>query len=184
MQLRNSMQGYGAISLSLHWLTAGFVVLTWLLGSFGDELPKGTLRAAGLYVHMSAGLGIFLLVALRLGWRFIDPPPVFEPSRSGQWPDLLAKAAHGVLYALLIAIPIVGVLLQFARGDALPVVGLFDIASPWVGDRALARSFKEVHETLANLLMILAGLHAAAALFHHYLLHDATLARMLPGRVR
>ncbi|MDC6663042.1 cytochrome b/b6 domain-containing protein, partial [Leclercia adecarboxylata] len=103
---------------------------------------------------------------------------------SGRWPNLPAKAAHGMLYALLIAIPTVGVLPQFARGEALPVVGLFDIASPWVGDRALARSLKEVHETLANLLMILAGFHAAAALFHHYRLRDATLARMLPGRVR
>lgn len=182
MQLRNSERSYGAVSLALHWLTAGFVVLAWLLGLFGDDLPKGTVRAAGLYVHMSAGLGIFLLVALRVGWRFIDPPPAFEPTRFGRWLNLPAKAAHVVLYALLIATPIIGVLLQFARGDALPVFGLFDIASPWPKDRALAGSLKEIHETLANLLMIVAGLHAAAALVHHFLLHDRTLARMLPGR--
>jgi cytochrome b561 len=84
----------------------------------------------------------------------------------------------------LIALPVVGVLLQFARGDALPVFGIVDIASPWVRDRSFVESLKEVHETLANLLMIAAGLHAAAALVHHWLLGDRTLARMLPGFTR
>jgi cytochrome b561 len=88
------------------------------------------------------------------------------------------------LYGLLIAVPVVGVLLQFARGDALPLFGIVDIASPWVRDRTFAKSLTEVHETLANLLLIAAGLHAAAALAHHWLLRDRTLARMLPGPTR
>lgn len=184
MQLRNSAREYGAISLSLHWLTAGLVGLAWLLGIFGDDLPEGAARTAGLYVHISAGLGIIFLVALRIGGRLIDPPPAFEPTPCGRWLDLAAKASHLTLYTLLILIPIIGVLLQFARADPLPLFGLFEIASPWAKDRSIAGSLKEVHETLANLLVITAGLHAAAALLHHYLLHDRTLARMLPGLVR
>lgn len=184
MKLRNSAREYGAISLCLHWLTAALVVLAWLLGTFGDDLPKGGARAAGLHVHISVGLGIVLLVALRIGWRLVDRLPPFEPTRFGHWLDLAAKASHLVLYVLLIAIPIIGMLLQFARGDPLPVFGLFDIASPWTKDRILAGSLQEIHETLASLLMIAAGLHAAAALVHHYLLHDRTLARMLPGFAR
>lgn len=184
MKLGNSAREYGAISLSLHWLTAGLVVLAWLLGTFGNDLPKGGARAAGLYVHISAGVGIILLVALRVGSRLVDPPPPFEPTRFGHWLDIAAKASHLALYVLLIAIPITGVLLQFARGGPLPLFGLFDIASPWTKDRTLAGSLQEIHETLANLLMIAAGLHAAAALVHHYVLHDRTLARMLPGLAR
>jgi cytochrome b561 len=70
---------------------------------------------------------------------------------------------------------------QFARGDAVSIFGLYEIASPWVKDRAFARSVTEVHEILANALVILAGLHAVAALVHHWILRDRTLARMLPG---
>jgi cytochrome b561 len=184
MQLRNSARGYGAVSLSLHWLTVGVVLAAWLLGTFGDELPRGAARSGGLLVHIWAGLAILALVALRIVWRLLDPPPPFEATRFGQWLDVAARLTHFALYGLLIAVPVVGVLLQFARGDALPIFGIVDIASPWVKDRAFARSLKEVHETLANLLMIGASLHAAAALVHHWLLGDSTLARMLPGRTR
>jgi cytochrome b561 len=184
MQLRNSARGYGAISLSLHWLTAGFIALAWLLGTFGDDLPRGAARSTGLLVHIGAGLAIIALVALRIAWRLIDPPPPLEPTRFGHWVEIVARLGHLALYGLLIALPVVGVLLQFARGDALPVFGIIDITSPWVKDRNLAESLKDVHEMLANLLMIVAGVHVAAALAHHWLLGDRTLARMLPGFIR
>jgi cytochrome b561 len=184
MQLRNSARGYGAVSLSLHWLTAGFIVLAWLLGTFGDDLPRGAARSTGLFIHIWAGLAIIVLVALRIAWRQFDRPLPPEPTRFGHWTEVAARLAHFALYGLLIALPVVGVLLQFARGDALPVFGIVDIASPWVRDRSFAESLKEVHETLANLLMIAVGLHAAAALAHHWLLGDRTLARMLPGFTR
>ena len=53
-----------------------------------------------------------------------------------------------------------------------------------MADRAFARLVKEPHELLSNLLLVLAGVHAAAALAHHWLLRDRTLKRMLPGRGR
>jgi cytochrome b561 len=184
MQLRNSPRGYGAVSLSLHWLTAGFIVLAWLLGTFGDDLPRGAARSAGLLTHIWAGLAIIVLVVLRIAWRLFDPPPPLEPTRFGHWTEVAARLGHFALYGLLIALPAVGVLLQFAPGDALPVFGIVDIASPWVRDRSFAESLKDVHETLANLLMIVVGLHGAAALVHHWLLGDRTLTRMLPGLTR
>ena len=85
-----------------------------------------------------------------------------------------------VLYALLVAVPVSGIVLQFARGDSLPLFGLAEIVSPWTRDRAFARSVKEIHEVTANALVILAAFHAAAALVHHWVLRDRTLLRMLP----
>lgn len=180
MRLRNSPDGYGIIPQILHWLTVVLVLLAWALGTFDDALPKGAARAAGLSIHIFAGLTILSVLVVRLLWRLADPPPPPEPTLLGVWLDRAGRLAHYALYALLIAAPVAGIVLQFARGDALPLFGLSVIPSPWPADRAFARSVKEVHELLSNGLVILAGLHAAAALAHHWLLRDRTLVRMLP----
>ena len=181
MQFRNSARGYGTVSMSLHWLTVALVAVAWSLGTFGDELPRGAMRSAGLFVHISSGLVLLPLLVFRVAWRWYDRPPPPAATRFGAWLDLAARLTHLALYGLLVAAPIVGIVLQFARGDALPIVGIAEIASPWVKDRTFAASLKDVHEVLANVLMIVAGLHAAAALVHHWILRDRTLARMLPG---
>lgn len=138
----------------------------------------------GMYVHILAGLTILVVLMIRLLWRAFDPPPPIEPSALGKWLDRAAHYAHYALYALLIAAVISGIVLQFARGNALPLFGLYEIPSPWLGDRAFSRNFKGVHEFFANGLFLLAGLHAAAALLHHWILGDRTLLRMLPGTKR
>ena len=155
-----------------------------MLGTFGDDLPRGAARAAGLSTHIAAGLTIIALLATRILWRVVDPPPPPIETPLGNGLVLIGRVAHFALYALLAATPVVGILVQFARGDALPLYGLTAIASPWVRDRAFAGSIKEIHETLANVLIILAVLHAAAAFVHHWIFRDRTLARMLPGVAR
>jgi len=180
MQLRNSPDRYGAVAQALHWLTVVLVAVAWLLGTFGDEFPKGPARESSLFIHISAGVAILAVLAVRLLWRVGDPPPPPEPTWFGPWLDYVARIGHYALYALLVAVPVVGIVTQFARGDALPLFGLTEIASPWAADRPFARSMKEIHEVLSHTLVILAGVHAAAALVHHWLLGDRTLVRMLP----
>ena len=180
MRFRNSPDGYGAVPKALHWLTVTFVLVAWALGAFDDALPKGALRAGGLFVHICAGLAILGLLFARLLWRLADPPPQRESTLLGVWFEYIARLTHYALYALLFAVPIAGILLQFTRGDALPLFGISEVRSPWPADRALARTIKEVHEVLANSLVILAGVHAAAALLHHWVFRDRTLMRMLP----
>ena len=179
MHARNSSEGYGAVAMTLHWAIVVLVACAWLTGQFGDALPRGPQREAGLFIHIFLGLSILALAAARLVWRATDPPPP-EENALGRWSEWAARATHYILYALLIAVPVAGVAVQFARGHALPVFGLFEIASPWIADRSFAHDVKEVHEVLANALLVLVGLHAAAALIHHYVLHDRTLLRMLP----
>ena len=177
MQIFNTPQRYGAVAQLLHWSTAIFVVLAWVLGQVVDDLPK----AFGLFAHISAGLAVLAIVIVRLLWRLFDAPPQSEENAFGVWLDQAGRAAHLALYVLLIAVPIVGIVLQFGRGQPLPLFGLGEIASPWVADRAFARSAKEVHEVLSNMLLAIAAVHAAAALAHHWLLRDRTLTRMMPA---
>jgi cytochrome b561 len=182
MQLANSTARYGAIPQTVHWLTAIFVICGWLIGQFGDVLPKGAPREFGLLVHMTLGQCVIALLLIRVAWRFVNPPPPLEPTPLGRFLEIAARLSHFALYALLIAVPLLGIGVQLRRGDPLPVFGVWQFQSPWPADRSLARSILWVHGNLADALLILAGIHAGAALAHHYIWRDRTLSRMLPGR--
>jgi cytochrome b561 len=180
MQLTNSTARYGIVPQALHWLTFICVTAGWLLGWFLDDLPKGA-QPLGLLAHMTLGQFVVVFLVLRLAWRTADPPPPPEPTRFGRLLLYAAKFNHVALYVLLVAAPVVGTIVQLKRGHGLPVFGFWELASPWPVDRALARSMLRVHEYLANTLLILAGVHAVAALIHHYGFRDRTLVRMVPG---
>ena len=188
MQLANSAERYGAISRALHWLTALFVVVAWILGIMNDAFPKGESRTAVLFFHISVGLTIVDLVIMRMLWRYLDPPRPLDPTEFGSWlvawTDPAGRIVHYCLYLLLFLVPASGVVLQFARGDALPIYGILEIPSFWSANRAFTHNIKEAHEILAHILMGLAILHSIAALIHHFVFGDRTLVRMLPPRLR
>ena len=181
MQLRNSASRYGAIPQAVHWLTALFVVAGWLLGQFGDALPKGAVRDIGFLMHMTLGQCVLFLLVVRLIWRLANPPPPLEATPFGRFAAIAAKLSHFALYALLITVPFLGIIVQLKRGHDLPIFGIWDFVSPWPADRATARTMLELHANLADALLILAGIHAAAAIVHHHVWRDRTLTRMLPG---
>jgi cytochrome b561 len=106
------------------------VILAWLLGTFGDELPRGAARSAGLPIHISAGLAVLGLLTIRIVWRVVDPPPPPIATPLGNILIRIGRIAHFALYSLLAATPAVGILVQSARGDALPLYGLVEVASP------------------------------------------------------
>jgi cytochrome b561 len=186
MPLRNTLQNFGALARSAHWLTALFVFVAWPLGMFRNVFARGAPRDEDLFVHMSLGLGVLLLAIFRLVWRMVDPPPpaVVAP-RFEPWIGYAAKTGHALLYILLLATPLLGIALQLARGLPLPLFGLFEIASPWPSfQRDLVGQLVTIHQTSGDALCLLAIGHACAALFHHRILRDPTLTRMLPGIAR
>lgn len=179
MTWTNTPNRYGDISQTIHWLSMFLVGSAWLLGFFGDELPKGEIREAGESLHISAGEMIGALLILRLIWLVVSPPPKTIPLPIGKIGRYAAKIVHYSLYALLFGVVATGITLVFAEGEPLKFIGFYEISSPWIKDRAFAHSVKEVHELMAHSLIILATAHAGAALWHHYMNHDDTLKRML-----
>jgi cytochrome b561 len=97
MRFRNSADGYGAVAQSLHWLTVSLVAIAWALGTFDDVLPKGAARAAGLFIHISAGMAILVALVARTLWRMADPPPQPAPTMLEVWAETAARLGH---YAL------------------------------------------------------------------------------------
>jgi cytochrome b561 len=177
-------QGYGPVAKTLHWVTVFLVIIAWALGMFGEELSEGPAQDSGLLTHIWIGLTILVLAIVRIPWRIANPPPKIVPTEFGkwlvEWTDPASRLMHYVLYGLLVVVPAFGIALQFAQGHSLPLFGLGEIPSPWLADKAFAHNLKEVHEILANLLVILAAFHMAAALVHHIVFGDNTLKRMLP----
>jgi cytochrome b561 len=143
VQSANSIDRYGTVPRFLHWMTVILVVVAWTLGAFGDDLPRGAARATGHFAHVSAGLLVLAALIARLAWRVAEPPPPLQPNEFGRWlgafADPAARLAHFTLYALLVAFPVIGVLAQFADGQALPLFGIGEIASPWTRDRLRAQ---------------------------------------------
>ena len=168
-----------ALSKALHWLVAALILVMAWLGLTMGEMPNGPDKIATYALHKSIGLGILALVALRLSWRLYagTPAPVAGTPR---WQARIAGVTHVALYALLLALPLSGWLLNSASGFPLQWFGLFNLPALAGRDEALHALAGQAHELLFWALAGLVVLHAAAALHHHLFLGDATLARMLP----
>jgi len=167
---------YDSTTIALHWVTAALVVVLWTIGQTIDFVPKGPQRTDYLSLHIVLGVTLGVLILARIAWRLTagaKPPPLDRG-----WLLFGAKAVHGLLYLLLIDVVALGVTFAWIRGDS--VFGLVQLTSFAPDDKALRHTIADWHETLANAVLIVAGLHAAAGLFHHYVWRDATLRRMLP----
>lgn len=177
-------EDYGRVAKTLHWATVVLVIIAWLSGIFGDELTEQSAQGSRLLTHVWVGLTVLVLAVVRISWRIANPPPKAAPTEFGrwlvEWTDPASWLMHYVLYGLLVAVAASGIALHFAGGHSLPLFWLGEIPSPWPANRAFAHNIKEVHEILANILVILATFHMTAALVHHIVFNDNTLRRMLP----
>lgn len=182
MSWKNSNDRYGSLSIGMHWLMLVLLIGVYAVINVHDLAPKGSALRADLKTwHFVLGMGVLALVAVRLVTRLMSGPvPRIEPQLP-VWQRRLGEWTHLALYVFMIAMPVLGWLALSAKGEPVSLLGL-PLPMLIGPDKALSRSLKEIHETIGTLGYYLIGLHAAAALFHHYLLRDNTLLRMLPAR--
>lgn len=172
---------YSVASKRLHWLTVVLVVAAWTSGTFADNISTGATRNSVWVAHFAIGLTILAVVAARIARRDRNspPPPV---TRFGSFliaaTDPVGRPMQILLYALLVVVPLLGVVMLIARGHTLPQPSA--PAIPWPPDEAVLRTLAWLHAVLAHLLATLVLLHLTAALLHHFVFGDRTLARMLP----
>ncbi|MFS0825668.1 cytochrome b [Pseudomonas phoenicis] len=179
MQLRNSSSRYGAVSIVLHWGVALTVFSLFGLGLWMVGLDYyDPWRKAGPDLHKSIGLVLLAVMALRVLWRLLSPPPPALASH-GRFTRIAAHLGHLGLYAGLFAVMLAGYLISTADGVGIPVFGLFEVPALVSNLPDQADLAGEVHFYLAWGLVIFAGLHGLAALKHHFIDRDATLLRML-----
>jgi cytochrome b561 len=181
ISLRNSPQRYSSVLIALHWLILVLIVAVYACIELRAYFPKGSDPREALKTwHFMLGLSVLFLASIRLVVRVMaGPAPAIVPQPKA-WQLLLARAVHGFLYLLMLGMPIAGWLILSASGKPIPFFGLE--LPPLTGeDKAFSSKVKEVHELVGFIGYFLIGLHAAAALAHHYLFRDNTLRRMLKG---
>ena len=179
MNWKHTKRRYGTPSIALHWLMFLVIVAAYATMEFKSIFPKGSAaREATATWHYTLGLCVFLLVWLRLLMRFMGPEPAIEPALPA-WQALAARVVHWAMYALMISLPLLGWLTLSAKGTPVSFFGV-ELPALTATDKGLARWFKDFHESLANVGYFLIGLHAAAALYHHYVRRDNTMKLMLP----
>lgn len=171
---------YPTAVIAMHWLTLLLLIAVYALIELKGYFPKASPTRDALKAwHELMGLTVFGVVLARLALRRLyDQTPAIVPDPP-RWQQAMAQAMHIALYAFLIIMPILGWLTLSAKGKLdLPLgIHLMPLLSP---DPSLGRALEDIHETLGNIGYYLIGLHALAALFHHYWMHDDTLRRMLP----
>ena len=177
-KLWNSEQRFGVVAQTLHWGMFVLIALQLVGGHALDEIPRqSAIRGIAYDTHETLGLVVLFLVFLRLSWRMASRAPV---AVGPQWQKLAARTAHVCLYVLIIAVPVVGYLMVDAKGYD---VAFFGWTAPDLvaTDKDLGARLKSLHEALAWGLMAVIVAHAGAALWHHVIMRDGTMKRMLPA---
>ncbi len=169
--------------MTLHWLTLVLLIAAFTLAVSMVNMPFSPRKLEFYSWHKWVGVTIFLVVLLRLAWRLVNPVPP-QPAAMPHWQRRLAALSHGTLYAILIVMPVTGWIMSSALNLPVVYLGLVHIPSPFGVDRALGEAMKVVHLSLAVALLALVAVHVLAALYHHLVLRDDVLRRMLPWPAR
>lgn len=170
---------YDTTTVALHWLTAALVAALWGLAQSEEFVPKPG-RHLLWSVHIALGAALIGVILVRLAWRTghgVRLPPA-DAGRLGT----VSRTVHLLLYVLIAIAVVLGIANTLVRGWDFG--GLLTIPSLAPDDRALRRTVNGWHELAANATLVLAAIHAAAALVHQYVLRDNVMRRMTIDRVR
>lgn len=179
MPIRNQSERWGVPSIFLHWLTVLLVLGLLVVGLVMTELPNSAFKVKVYALHKSIGLTVLGLTVLRLLWRLFAGTPAPVPG-TPRWQNALAQVTHGILYVLLLLMPLSGWLYNSASGFPLRWFDLFRV--PAIAGRSpeLKALAGTLHFAGFIVLAIVVVLHAAAALQHHFVHRDNVLRSMLP----
>ena len=173
-------QRYTNVAIVFHWLIALLIIGSFTMGLVMTDMPGLTPTKLKYYSwHKWAGVTILLLATLRLLWRLTHAAPAY-PNSMPAWQKTSANALHGLLYVLMLAVPLSGYFYTLSAGFPVVYFGLFELPVLIAKNEALKPVLKEVHFWLNMVLAGMVGLHVAAALKHLFIDRDGIVKRMLP----
>lgn len=179
MNIKNTSNSYGIVTILLHWLMAVLIVGLFVLGEIMVDLDYySKWYNAAPWWHKSIGMLVLALLFIRLIWVFCNNPPA--PLRTYKmWEIQVAKATHSLFYILLIVICFSGYFISTARDASIEIFGWFDIPAFINFSKYQADIAGEIHEVAAYVMAFLFVLHVCATFKHHFIDKDVTLVRIL-----
>lgn len=171
-------QTYHPLSRAIHWLMAALIFIMLGLG-WGREFAPHEWGRSIMSTHKAIGVLLIFLIIFRIGWRIYKKPPTYSAALSKPL-KIAAHIAHGVLYLLLIVMPVSGWAMVSAKGRAASIYGILTLPPLMDKTPALETPLEDFHATCAFILAGLIALHIGAVLYHHFILKDQILRRMLP----
>jgi cytochrome b561 len=169
---------YTTIAIFLHWLMAILLIALFVVGIYMSDLPLSPAKLQIYAWHKWAGVTVFLLVLIRLAWRFTHRPPAL-PSKTSTIMRYAAYAGHSLLYLLMIAAPISGWLMSSTKGFQTVYFGILPIPDLLSKNKSLGDILQNVHQNLNFLFIGIVIVHVGAALKHRWLDKDNVLSRIL-----
>ncbi|OYY49272.1 MAG: cytochrome B [Methylophilaceae bacterium 17-44-8] len=181
MTTKTTPQHYHKTSITLHWVMLLLMIAVYACIELRELYPKGSdIREGFKTWHFMLGLSVLMLASFRLIFRVSQTTPPIQPAPV-QWQMISAHIVHAFLYILMIAVPIGGWLILSASGKTIPFFGL-SLPALIDENKELAKTIKNIHTTVGEIGYYVIALHTVAALFHHYVVKDNTLLRMLPKK--
>lgn len=181
LKTRPLRQRYRPASIALHWGMLLLLVAVYTTVELAGLFPKGSdPRQAMKAVHASLGLSVLALVLLRIGFRLTGERPRIVPEPSNVH-KIVSRVMQASLYVFMLVMPLAGWLHLSAVGQPILFFGL-ELPALMGTDLHAADVIEEVHETLGIAGYYLMAVHVMAGLYHHIVLQDNTLVRMLPLR--
>lgn len=176
---RPAMSRYPALTIFMHWLMLVLLIAVYACIELRVIYPNGSVPREALKTwHFMLGLSIFALVCVRVILRSFSSTPAIVPVPP-RWQLYAARMLHALLYLFMVAMPLAGWALLSAAGKPIPFFG-FEL-TPLIGEnKELAKQIKAIHVQVGEIGYYLIGIHALAGLFHHYIVRDNTLLRILP----
>lgn len=169
---------YGTPAKIFHWLIVGLLAVQYPIGWLMPDLHRGMTPGAGMTFHVSIGITILGLTALRLVWRLTHP--VAPESSLPAWQRWSSEAVHWLLYALVLATTISGWLFASFRGWSVSYFYLVRLPMLASDNAAAGRAIDGLHQAMEWALLVTIGIHIATALVHIFVYHDGVMRRMLP----
>ena len=178
MSLRSNDRQWGTVAKSFHWVIALAILGNGIFGLLMDLAHSPMQKINWLALHKSIGLTVLALVLLRVLWRWGDGHPREQPAP--RWQQWAARAVHGVLYVLIVALPLSGWWFNSVTGKPLQWFKLFNLPALVAKNDELRDFAHAMHEYLFWFLLLVLVAHVGAALKHHLADNDNVLRRMLP----
>ena len=179
VQIKNTSASYGFVSQWFHWIMAVLIIATFIAGIVFENTERSDPNIDFISsLHKSLGMLVLVSVLFRIVWRLVNPAPEL-PKKTPTYLRLISWLVHWILYALMILLPVSGIVASFKFGIGIDFFQIFTIESPLQADRDLAREIMDIHHILTKVLFAILVLHIVASLKHHFWDRDDVLVRML-----